>query len=137
VIEVSGPEGSQVDQGDTRLDDDDRKHAFVALQPDLPPGVYTVSWRNLSLEDGHEGNGEFSFTVGPAANDAAPQSSPPAAQQAATATPAPLPSPTSVPPATSTPAPVPTPSPSGGLPCLGGLLLGGVFLIISDRFKRG
>jgi hypothetical protein len=96
-----------------------------------------VSWRNLSLEDGHEGNGEFSFTVGPAANDAAPQSSPPAAQQTATATPTLQPSPTPMPSPTSTPVPEPTPSPSGGLPCLGGLLLGGVFLIISGQFKRG
>jgi methionine-rich copper-binding protein CopC len=127
MIKVSGPDGARVDGGDTQIDDDDRKHAFVSLQPNLPPGFYTVSWRNLSVEDGHEGSGEFSFTVEPAAGEAAPQSSPPAAQQAATETP--LPSPT--------PAPAPTPPASSGLPCLSGLLLGGgVLMAIISRQRK-
>src|SRR5687767_9438050 len=84
VIEVRGPDGTQVDGGDTQIDDDDRKHAFVSLQPELPPGLYTVSWRNLSAEDGHEGSGEFSFTV----EGTAGESNPPPAQQTATETPA-------------------------------------------------
>jgi methionine-rich copper-binding protein CopC len=133
VIEVSGPEGNRVDGGDTRIDDDDRKHAFVSLQPELPPGLYTVSWRNLSVEDGHGGSGEFSFTVESVAGEAAPQSNPPPAQQAATETPAALPSPTPASPATPTPEPAPTPTPpaTGGLPCLNGLLLGGLFLAVT------
>jgi methionine-rich copper-binding protein CopC len=139
VIEVRGPDGTRVDQGETQIEDDDRKHAFVSLQPDLPPGLYSVSWRNLSSEDGHEGSGEFSFTVESAAGEAAPQSNPPPVQQAATETPTPLPSPTPTPPSTPTPVPTPTPPASASLPCLGGLLLSGMFLtaMISGRSRRG
>jgi methionine-rich copper-binding protein CopC len=137
VIEVSGPDGTRVDGGDTQIDDDDRKHAFVSLRPELPPGLYMVSWRNLSAEDGHEGSGEFSFTV----ESAAGESSPPPVQQAATETPAAPPSPTPLSPATPTPEPTPVPTPpaSGGLPCLSGLLLGSLFLAgaVSSRGREG
>jgi copper resistance protein C len=137
VIEVRGPDGTQVDEGDTQIDDDDRKHAFVSLQPELPPGLYTVSWRNLSAEDGHEGSGEFSFTV----EGTAGESNPPPAQQTATETLATPPSPTPASPATPTTESTPAPPASGGLPCLGGVLLGGLFLAVtlsgSGREGRG
>ncbi len=124
LIKVDGPGGVQVDQGDTRIDDDDRKHALVSLKPGLAAGVYTVRWQNTSVEDGHEGSGQFNFTVDPAAGETAPQTAPPA--PAATTAPQPTP----------TPSPTPTPAPaSGGLPCLGGLLLGG--LLLATRPRRG
>jgi hypothetical protein len=133
VIEVYGPQEDRVDQGETQVDDDDRKHLFVSLEPNLPPGLYTVSWRNLSVEDGHEGSGEFSFTVKPAGGEAAPQANPPATQAPAAITPTQSSTPTSA------PAPTPALPPSGGLPCLGGLLLGGMFLAVltSGGPKRG
>ncbi|MFN8453334.1 MAG: copper resistance protein CopC [Anaerolineae bacterium] len=127
VIEVTGPDGAQVDQGDTRIDDDDRKHAIVSLKPRLTGGVYTVRWHNTSVEDGHEGSGEFIFTVDPAASDTTPQAGPP--------TTPPPPAPATIPASTPTPAPIPPPPASGGLSCLGGLLLGGAFL--GTRPKRG
>ncbi|MDI3317859.1 MAG: copper resistance protein CopC [Bacillota bacterium] len=34
----------------------------VPLKPDLPPGVYTVDWQNLS-SDGHKLSGSFTFRV--------------------------------------------------------------------------
>jgi methionine-rich copper-binding protein CopC len=123
IIEVSGSDGNQVDQGDTRIDDNDRKHLIVSLKSELPPGVYTVRWRNLSIEDGHEGSGEFSFTVDPTSGKVAPQTNPTAAQSAAE-TP------------TSLPAPTPGPPASGGLPCLSGLLLGGVWLVTATTCRR-
>jgi hypothetical protein len=126
-----------VDGGDTQIDDDDRTHAFVSLQPDLPPGLYTVRWRNLSSEDGHEGSGEFSFTVEATAGEATPQSSPPDAQQAATDTPVlPSPTPTLLPAPTPDPTPAPTPPASGGLPCLSGLLLGGLFVAVTISGRK-
>lgn len=126
VIEVSGPDGTRVDGGDTQIDDDDRTHVFVSLQPDLSPGLYTVSWRNLSVEDGHEGSGAFSFTVEPAAGEAAPQSSPPATQQEPAETP------------TQSPVPTPAPPASGGLPCLSGFLLSSVALgVVISRRRAG
>jgi copper transport protein len=63
-IEVQGPDGARVDAQDVQIDDDDRKHLFVSLAGDLLPGLYTVSWRALSSEDGHPQQGEFTFTVG-------------------------------------------------------------------------
>jgi methionine-rich copper-binding protein CopC len=124
VIEVSGPDGTRVDQDDTRIDDDDRKHAFVSLRPALPAGRYIVRWHNSSIEDGHEGSGEFSFTVKPEGGEAAPQASPPTVQQPAAAT------------STLLPSPTPAPQASGGLPCFNGIILGGVLLTIVTAGQR-
>ncbi|HEY8489750.1 MAG TPA: copper resistance CopC family protein [Dehalococcoidia bacterium] len=67
AIEVTGPDGTRADTGDVVLDDADRHHLSVGLRPGLPPGVYTVTWRNLSAEDGDPHAGSFTFTVDPAA----------------------------------------------------------------------
>ncbi|MCE7987725.1 MAG: copper resistance protein CopC [Caldilinea sp. CFX5] len=117
-IEVYAADGSRQEQGEAAIDDDDRTLLTVALQPDLPPGVYTVRWQAVSSEDGHESAGEFSFTVATGDAAAAPVT------DAATPTALPLPADTVTPTpvATSTPAPTaPQPSTTGtGLPCLGG-----------------
>lgn len=103
-IEVLDATGQRVDQEDVTIDDDDRTLMQVSLASDLPQGVYTVRWQSLSAEDGHEGKGEFIFTVGDAA-----------AQTAATPTATPAPTTTVAPP------PGPTvPPPASALPCLGG-----------------
>jgi methionine-rich copper-binding protein CopC len=65
-IEVYGADGVRVDQDDPVIDDDNRRLLSVSLQPDLPDGLYTVRWFSLSAEDGHEGEGEFTFTIGAA-----------------------------------------------------------------------
>ncbi|NJN93948.1 MAG: hypothetical protein HC875_07565 [Anaerolineales bacterium] len=123
ILEVFDSAGTQVDQQDTRIDDDDRAHVIVSLPEGLPAGLYTVRWRNLSAEDGHEGSGEFSFTVNPAAEEASPDPVQPATTEASAPTLVPTPA---------TPAPAPasssTPSTSGGLPCLGGMILAGLSL---------
>ncbi len=62
-IEVARADGTRIDLNDTAIDDDDRKLMTVSLAPDLAAGVYTVRWRALSAEDGHEGEGEFRFTI--------------------------------------------------------------------------
>jgi methionine-rich copper-binding protein CopC len=51
-----------VDQA--KVDDKDRTHLAIGLKP-LPPGVYFVEWRVLSL-DGHTATGRFKFKVQPA-----------------------------------------------------------------------
>jgi len=66
-IEVASADGTRVDLDDTAIDDDDRKLMNVSLASDLAAGVYTVRWRALSAEDGHEGQGEFRFTIETAA----------------------------------------------------------------------
>lgn len=131
-IEVLDAAGNRVDQGDVTIDDDDRTLMQVMLAPALPDGVYTVRWQSLSAEDGHEGKGEFTFTVeaGTATNDTAAQAeaSPTAALPTppATATTAP---PTAAPP-TASPTVAPA-APTSGLPCVGGaapllVVLGGI-----------
>lgn len=122
-IEVFAADGTQVDMGDSVLDDDDRRHVIVSLQPDLAPGVYTVHWYNLSLEDGHEEDATYTFTLDPNAPATTPTSE---AGVAPTATLVPV-EPTQVP---ATPTPVPA---SGGIPGCGGaalipFLLGGVWV---------
>lgn len=66
-IHVFGPEGESVHSGEAQVDDDDRRHIWVLLLPDLGAGEYRVEWRNLSSEDAHSEEGSFSFTVDPQA----------------------------------------------------------------------
>lgn len=119
-LEVIAPDGSQVDLGDSRIDDDDRTHVIVSLQPNLPAGRYTVRWFNTSLEDGHAEEGEFGFTIDPDAPATAPT------EGSTVATPTVVPDPT-LPPHTPTAPPVvptSTPSPPAATPgCFGGLIL--------------
>ena len=67
VISVMNAQGQPVSMGETTVDDDDRKHIWVELQPSLPAGIYTVKWKNTSLEDGHPSDGSFAFTIDPQA----------------------------------------------------------------------
>jgi hypothetical protein len=76
TISVTAPDGQQVSVGDTVIDDDDRKHVWVNLKPDLAAGVYQVAWKNVSLEDGHPTEGSFSFTIDPQAATSTPMSEP-------------------------------------------------------------
>jgi len=121
-LRVTGPDGARVDLDDTAVDDDDRTLATVSLSETLPDGLYTVAWRGLSAEDGHPGDGEFTFTV--AANPAAVQNTPTAAPEA-----------TTVPEATAGPS---NTGASGGLPCLGAtpLAILAIGSVLIGRKKR-
>lgn len=66
-LEVTNEAGERVDTDDLVIDDADRTHASVGLQPDLPPGTYTVYWRTLSATDGDTDEGTFQFTIDPSA----------------------------------------------------------------------
>ncbi|MEZ4621641.1 MAG: copper resistance protein CopC [Caldilineaceae bacterium] len=112
-IEVYRADGTRVDGDDATIDDDDRSLMQVSLTPELPDGRYTVQWKTLSADDGHEGSGEFTFTIG------APASTTPAAATAAPAT-ATVVSPTATNTVVSTP---PAAGPRGGLSCLSGTAL--------------
>jgi methionine-rich copper-binding protein CopC len=92
VLNVTGPNGEQVDQGDTALDlyDVSHEHVTVTLKPNLGPGVYTVTWQSVSAEDGDAANGTFTFTVtGSACASASPIASPMATPSASPAPAAP------------------------------------------------
>jgi len=56
--------GQLVSTGATTVDDNNRRHFFVALQPNLPAGRYVVSFKNVSDEDGEADHGQFAFYVG-------------------------------------------------------------------------
>ncbi len=121
-LRVAGPDGAEVTAGEAVIDDDDRRHLWVELLPDLPAGEYTVTWHTLSAEDGDDEEDTFTFTVDPEA----PVTSTPMLPDEAV-----LPSPTA-PLITETPAPTATPAPAGGcgqglLPAVG-LVLAGVTL---------
>src|SRR5579883_893865 len=63
-IDVTNEPGQRVDRGDTTVDDNNRRHFYVDLQPNLPPGRYVVSFKNQSDEDGEQDHGQFAFYVG-------------------------------------------------------------------------
>ncbi len=65
-ITVVDANNSRVDNGDTTVDDANRKHFSVGLKPALPAGRYVVSFKNASDEDGEEDHGQFAFYVGSA-----------------------------------------------------------------------
>jgi methionine-rich copper-binding protein CopC len=126
-LHVTGPDGSEVTAGDAAIDDDDRRHMWVELQPNLPPGEYTVTWHTLSSEDSDEEEGTFTFRVDP---EAVATSTPMQPDEAA------LPSPTapsSAAPPTATQAPPATSGCALGLWPAAGLLLAGLTL---PRRKR-
>jgi methionine-rich copper-binding protein CopC len=55
--------GDEVDNQDTVLDDNDRRHMTVTLQSGVGADTYTVKWWTVSDEDGDAANGTYSFTV--------------------------------------------------------------------------
>jgi len=114
-VEVFGPDGTQVDNDDARIDDDDRSHMLVTLPDDLPPGAYTVLWRSLSADDGDADSGRFVFTVDPSAEPTTP-------------TPVSLPTNTTIT-QSQTPPTTTAQNEGSGLPCLGGMIVSGLLII--------
>ncbi len=71
-LTVQNAQNERVDLGNSRVAPTDPYQMTVGLPPDLPEGVYTVAWKTLSTEDGHEAHGLFAFAVGEAAAAALP-----------------------------------------------------------------
>lgn len=65
-ILVFAADGTQVDNGDSRLLADDPQALVVTLrrEPPLGEGRYTVSWKNVSTVDGHIVRSSYLFSVG-------------------------------------------------------------------------
>lgn len=74
TISVEGPDGRVEDQ-DAVIDAADRTHLTVALAAGLRPGEYRVTWTSLSAIDGDDAEGDFSFTIDPAAPEPTPAGS--------------------------------------------------------------
>ena len=62
-VQVVDASGKRVDKSDQRIDASNRTLMRVSVSP-LPPGVYKVSWRVVSV-DTHVTEGDFTFTVSP------------------------------------------------------------------------
>lgn len=63
-IAVTNAAGQRVDSGPTAVDDADRTHMAVSLQPNLPAGRYIVSFTTLSDVDNDNDRGRFAFYIG-------------------------------------------------------------------------
>jgi len=63
TVQVVDASGKQVDKGDKHVDATDKAQLIITLQQ-LPPGVYKVIWRALSV-DTHVTEGHFAFEVVP------------------------------------------------------------------------
>ena len=61
AAKVTNEAGTQVDKGDSRVDESDRSMLRLSLGS-LEPGTYVVAWRVLSV-DTHVTEGDFKFHV--------------------------------------------------------------------------
>ncbi len=62
-LRVLDTQGEPVHDGETLFDSEDALYAALALPPDLPPGIYTMTYENVSTVDGHIWSGFFSFII--------------------------------------------------------------------------
>jgi copper resistance protein C len=61
-VTVTNQTGQRVDLGNVQVPQGAPAQLQVGLRP-LPPGIYTVSWRVVSV-DTHPTEGRFQFTIG-------------------------------------------------------------------------
>jgi methionine-rich copper-binding protein CopC len=125
---VAAPDGSAADTGDGGADlhDPDRLSLAATLKPNLPNGVYTVSWLTKSAIDGDVQSGSYTFTVDPNAPETAAASST-ASPSVPVIAPAPTQGATDV---------LETPSDNGGLG-RGTLIIGGVAVAVALAVTAG
>ncbi len=143
-IEVYDGTGKRVDLDDAAIDDDDRALMVVSLMAELPAGDYTVRWKTLSADDGHEGSGDYRFTIESDAAAQVPAVTSPVESSAAATITVTAAQPTSamtvtsvVPTVTTSPTATATPtSPLTGLPCLGGALPLMIFMALEFGGQR-
>jgi copper transport protein len=64
AVRVLNDQGQPVDRGDSQVDAANDHILAVSLPPELPNGIYRVSWRSLSTIDVHPDAGEYSLFVG-------------------------------------------------------------------------
>ena len=62
-LDVYGQDGKPLIDHGGEVDPDDA-FALVVAKPDLPDGVYSLTWRSLSSADGHSAEGFFTFGIG-------------------------------------------------------------------------
>jgi len=75
-VQVIDPAGKRYDNDDLH-NHGDATNPGITLQPNLPPGTYTVVWSALSAVDGHRTAGTFAFSVGVAPPEGGPAATAP------------------------------------------------------------
>ena len=82
ALQVLDAQGTRMDNTDTAVDPAEATALAVTLPP-VPPGLYTVAWKNVSMVDGHRVRGSFVFAVGaPLPRGSVPMAAPPLFQSA-------------------------------------------------------
>jgi methionine-rich copper-binding protein CopC len=68
-IRVTNSENERVDKNDYTISPNNPRESSVSVDTSkLKPGVYTVSWLALSMDDGHITRGSYVFTLSSASN---------------------------------------------------------------------
>lgn len=67
-IAIIGPNGDNVADGKAEIDPNKPSRLSVAMQPDLPEGLYTAKW-NVVSGDGHAISGTIPFQIGKEASN--------------------------------------------------------------------
>jgi methionine-rich copper-binding protein CopC len=62
-VQVLDSADKPVDKKDFKIDDKDKKIVTLSLNPNLPDGTYKVVWKARGATDGHNTQGDFTFTV--------------------------------------------------------------------------
>ena len=70
TIQIYDADRRPVQTDTSTVEPNDAHHLSIAL-PSVSPGVYTVVWANVSVDDGHPNKGGFSFTMQTPAGTAA------------------------------------------------------------------
>jgi len=60
-LKVFGPDGKEVDENDSKVDEKEHNLLVVSV-PKLAPGKYQVKWEVVAM-DTHRTEGDFTFTI--------------------------------------------------------------------------
>lgn len=71
-IRVTNSDNERVDKNDYEVSSNNPRESSISMDTSkLEPGIYTVSWLALSMDDGHITKGSYVFTVSTGSNETA------------------------------------------------------------------
>lgn len=71
-IRVTNSDNERVDKNDYEVSSNNPRESSISMDTSkLEPGIYTVSWLALSMDDGHITKGSYVFTVATGSNETA------------------------------------------------------------------
>ncbi|GLV56064.1 hypothetical protein KDH_29080 [Dictyobacter sp. S3.2.2.5] len=75
-VQVYGPDGALVNNGDAKVSLNNPTKMSVTIKPEKTNGTYVVRWTTVSAEDGDPDQGAFVFSVGSTSTGASTQTQP-------------------------------------------------------------